>query len=166
MRIIEHQNWGHGLRQGTDHDINCTACLREHAEGVTPAITGEDTTATAIEQWRDHAARAYQAHADEKVGDATAAEREQLDERIAKYNDPHRPQAGSWHPRIEWRTRCLTAAEVDARRDEPWEDYDVPALTDAEIDAADEAHQARVDELQDEQDEIRAEYADHQGESS
>lgn len=42
MRVIEHQAWGHGLQPGTRHDINCTACLREVAEGTEPRITGSD----------------------------------------------------------------------------------------------------------------------------
>jgi hypothetical protein len=42
MRVRQHKGFGHGLRPNTDQDINCTSCIREHANGVEPTITGED----------------------------------------------------------------------------------------------------------------------------
>lgn len=42
MRVISHGNWGHGLRPGTNHDINCCACKREVSAGIAPRITGSD----------------------------------------------------------------------------------------------------------------------------
>lgn len=42
MRIIHHKGFGHGLRPGHNHDINCGSCIREVAEGVEPEITGTD----------------------------------------------------------------------------------------------------------------------------
>lgn len=38
MRIRQHKGFGHGLRPGTDQDINCSSCKRERAEGVEPVI--------------------------------------------------------------------------------------------------------------------------------
>lgn len=31
MDVREHQDFGHGLRPGTDRDINCSSCIREDA---------------------------------------------------------------------------------------------------------------------------------------
>ena len=42
MRIREHKGFGHGLRPGTDEDINCLSCQKEKAEGKTPVINGKD----------------------------------------------------------------------------------------------------------------------------
>jgi hypothetical protein len=36
MRVREHRGFGHGLRPGTDRDINCPSCKREDAA---PGIT-------------------------------------------------------------------------------------------------------------------------------
>lgn len=44
MRVIHHRGFGHGLRPGTNHDINCCSCQREVAEGIEPVITGQDQT--------------------------------------------------------------------------------------------------------------------------
>lgn len=42
MRVRNHKGFGHGLRPGTDQDMNCLSCQREQAEGTEPVITGED----------------------------------------------------------------------------------------------------------------------------
>jgi hypothetical protein len=42
MRVRHHKGFGHGLRPGTGHDMNCASCQREHAAGTTPVITGQD----------------------------------------------------------------------------------------------------------------------------
>jgi hypothetical protein len=42
MRVRNHKGFGHGLKPGTDEDINCSSCIKEKAAGITPDITGED----------------------------------------------------------------------------------------------------------------------------
>lgn len=42
MRIREHRGFGHGLRPGTDEDINCPSCKAEKEAGKAPLITGDD----------------------------------------------------------------------------------------------------------------------------
>jgi hypothetical protein len=41
-RIREHRGFGHGLRPGEDHDMNCPSCLRERAEDT--LVPYEDST--------------------------------------------------------------------------------------------------------------------------
>lgn len=39
FRSRRHRGFSHGLRPGTDHDINCISCQREHERGQRPLIT-------------------------------------------------------------------------------------------------------------------------------
>lgn len=39
MNIRHHNGFGHGLRPGTDYDINCLSCQQERAQGIPPVIT-------------------------------------------------------------------------------------------------------------------------------
>ena len=39
MRIREHRGYGHGLRPGTDWDMNCPNCQRDKRLGIAPVIT-------------------------------------------------------------------------------------------------------------------------------
>ena len=41
MRVREHRGFGHGLRPGTDRDINCGSCQAEQAAGQAPVIRVE-----------------------------------------------------------------------------------------------------------------------------
>ena len=38
MQIREHRGFGHGLRPGTTHDMNCPSCQAERAAGKPPQI--------------------------------------------------------------------------------------------------------------------------------
>lgn len=51
MRIRNHHDFGHGLRDGTDEDINCLSCQREKHDGDTPDISD----ATGARQVQDRA---------------------------------------------------------------------------------------------------------------
>lgn len=49
MEIREHKSWGHGLRPGTTHDINCLACQKEDnmiQPGIGVALVNRDATQT------------------------------------------------------------------------------------------------------------------------
>lgn len=46
MRVRHHPGFGHGLRPGTSHDVNCLSCQREHAAGRAPVVTGHDQAAS------------------------------------------------------------------------------------------------------------------------
>lgn len=41
MRSRVHRGFGHGLRPGSDQDLNCTSCKREREAGQWPVIAGE-----------------------------------------------------------------------------------------------------------------------------
>jgi hypothetical protein len=41
-RVRQHKGYGHGLRPGTDHDMNCPSCQRDRAAGITPVIEHDE----------------------------------------------------------------------------------------------------------------------------